>query len=188
MLATIAHSLGASGVPLLEKVLRTILVYLAIVALLRMFGKRDLAQLNSFDLVVLLLLSNVVQNAIIGPDNSVVGGVVGAAVLLSFNAVVVRTVRRNKISDQLFEGKPTDLVSRGEVDDMALKRLALRRGDLLVAVHKQGAVGLGDVEKATLHPGGAIVVELKPGSQSSTEADVARLEAKLDRLLAASGG
>jgi len=187
MLATIAHSLGASGVPLLEKVLRTILVYLAIVALLRIFGKRDLAQLNSFDLVVLLLLSNVVQNAIIGPDNSLLGGVVGAAVLVTFNAVVVRAVRRNKVTDELFEGKPTDLVSHGHVDDDALRRLALRRGDLMVAIRKQGAVDLSDVERATLHPGGAIVVELKPGSQSSTEADVARLEAKLDRLLAASG-
>lgn len=187
MLATIAHSLGASGVPLIEKVLRTILVYLAIVALLRMFGKRDLAQLNSFDLVVLLLLSNVVQNAIIGPDNSLLGGVVGAAVLVTFNAVVVRAVRRNKVTDELFEGKPTDLISHGEVDANALRRLALRRGDLMVAIRKQGAVGLKDVERATLHPGGAIVVELKPGSQSSTEADVARLEAKLDRLLAASG-
>ena len=188
MFATIAHSLAASGVPLFEKVIRTILVYLAIVALLRMFGKRDLAQLNSFDLVVLLLLSNVVQNAIIGPDNSVLGGVVGAAVLLGFNAIVVRAVRRNEVADTLFEGKPTELVSRGTVHEDALRKLALRRGDLMVAVRKQGAVGLGDVERATLHPGGAIVVELKPGSQSSTEADVARLEAKLDRLLAASGG
>jgi uncharacterized membrane protein YcaP (DUF421 family) len=185
MLATITHSLGVSGVPILEKIIRTVLVYLAIVALLRLFGKRDLAQLNSFDLVVLLLLSNVVQNAIIGPDDSLVGGLVGAAVLVGFNAVVVRAVRRNRVTDQLFEGKPTDLVSRGQIDEHALGRLALRLEDLMVAVRRQGAVGLSDVERATLHPGGAIVVELKPGSQSSTEADIARLEAKLDRLLAA---
>jgi uncharacterized membrane protein YcaP (DUF421 family) len=187
MLVTITHSLGTSGIPILEKVIRTILVYLAIVALLRLFGKRDLAQLNSFDLVVLLLLSNVVQNAIIGPDNSLVGGVIGATVLVGFNAIVVRAVRKNRFTDQLFEGKSTDLISHGAVDNDALRRLALRRGDLMVAIRRQGAVGLSDVERATLHPGGAIVVELKEGSQSSTEADIARIEAKLDRLLAASG-
>jgi uncharacterized membrane protein YcaP (DUF421 family) len=186
MLSTISHSLGTVGVPLLEKVLRTILVYLAIVTLLRIFGKRDLAQLNSFDLVVLLLLSNVVQNAIIGPDNSLIGGLVGATVLVGFNAIVVRAVRKSPVTDQLFEGKPTDLISSGAVDDDALKRLALRRGDLLVALRHQGALGLEDVERATLYPGGAIVVELKPASRSATEEDVARLEAKLDRLIAAS--
>jgi uncharacterized membrane protein YcaP (DUF421 family) len=187
MIADIQHSLFTVDLPLLEKVFRTILVYLAIVALLRMFGKRDLAQLNSFDLVVLLLLSNVVQNAIIGPDNSVLGGVLGAAVLLGFNAIVVRAVRRNERADQLFEGKPTQLVANGEVVDDVLHRLALRRGDLLVAVRKQGAAKLGDVERATLYPGGAIVVELKDGARSATETDVRRLEAKLDRLLGAAG-
>src|SRR3954451_9792522 len=99
------------GIPLAEKVVRTVAVYGGMAILLRLFGKRDLAQLNSFDLVVLLLLSNVVQNAIIGPDNSLVGGLIGAAVLVGFNAVVVRAVSRNKVTDQLFEGRPTDLVS-----------------------------------------------------------------------------
>jgi uncharacterized membrane protein YcaP (DUF421 family) len=183
MISSIQQHLTTLDLPLLEKVIRTILVYLAIVALLRVFGKRDLAQLNSFDLVVLLLLSNVVQNAIIGPDNSVLGGVLGAAVLLGFNAIVVRAVRRNKRADELFEGKPTQLVADGEVVDDVLHRLALRKGDLLVAVRKQGAARLSDVERATLYPGGAIVVELKRGALSATEADVVRIEAKLDRLL-----
>ncbi|MEP7059268.1 MAG: YetF domain-containing protein [Actinomycetota bacterium] len=186
MLATITHSLGTSGVPIIEKIIRTVLVYLAIVALLRLFGKRDLAQLNSFDLVVLLLLSNVVQNAIIGPDDSLVGGVIGAAVLVGFNAIVVRAVRKKRVTDELFEGRPTELISNGEIDEDALRRLALRREDLIVAVRRQGAVELSDVERATLHPGGSIVVGLKAGSQGATEADVARLEAKLDRLLTAS--
>ena len=68
------NDLFVSGVPLLEKVLRTVLVYVAIVVLLRLIGKRNLAQLNTFDLVVVLLLSNVVQNAIIGPDDSLLVG------------------------------------------------------------------------------------------------------------------
>src|ERR1700735_5525424 len=77
-------------VPLLEKILRPVLVYLALVLLLRIFGKRELAQLNPFDLVVLLSLSNTVQNAIIGDDTSVSGGVIGALTLHSINWVVVR--------------------------------------------------------------------------------------------------
>jgi uncharacterized membrane protein YcaP (DUF421 family) len=77
-----ARDLLVAQIPLLEKVLRTIAVYLFLVLALRLAGKRELAQLNSFDLVVLLLLSNTVQNAIIGPDNSLVGGLVGASVLL----------------------------------------------------------------------------------------------------------
>jgi uncharacterized membrane protein YcaP (DUF421 family) len=77
-------------IPLLEKVLRTIAMYLFLVLALRLAGKRELAQLNSFDLVVLLLLSNTVQNAIIGPDNSLLGGLLGAAVLLAANYTTVR--------------------------------------------------------------------------------------------------
>src|SRR5215207_10347344 len=114
------------GVSLPDKMIRTIAVYLVLAALLRLAGKRDLAQLNSFDLVVMLLLSNVVQNAIIGPDNSLLGGLVGAAVLLSFNAVVVRTVTRSQVATDLFEGKPTELIRDGRLDEPALRRLGLR--------------------------------------------------------------
>ena len=76
-------------IPIWEKVLRTIVVYAAIVILLRVMGKRNLAQVNTFDLVVIFLLSNVVQNAIIGPDNSLGGGLVGAAVLIVVNNIVI---------------------------------------------------------------------------------------------------
>ncbi|MGZ6973067.1 MAG: hypothetical protein ACXVKQ_03940 [Acidimicrobiia bacterium] len=100
-----------------EKILRTVVVYLAIVILLRLFGKRELAQLNSFDLVVLLLLSNVVQNAIIGPDTSLWGGLLGAATLLALNMVVVRVVKRWPALDALFEGKRNPIVIDGKYDE-----------------------------------------------------------------------
>ena len=80
----------ALGLPVLEKVLRPIAVYLFLVVGLRLAGKRELAQLNPFDLIVLLTLSNTVQNAIIGDDNSITGGLIGAATLLLVNWVVVR--------------------------------------------------------------------------------------------------
>src|SRR6202163_1164314 len=95
--------------PLLEKLLRPAIVYLALVVLLRIFGKRELAQLNPFDLVVLLSLSNTVQNAIIGNDNSVSGGLVGALARLTINYLVVRFLFKHRRIDQVFEGKPTVL-------------------------------------------------------------------------------
>jgi uncharacterized membrane protein YcaP (DUF421 family) len=183
----IVMSMWHVEVPLWEKVLRTLLVYLVILLFLRLAGKRELAQLNSFDLVVLLLLSNVVQNAIIGPDNSLLGGVIGAAVLLSFNAVVVRVVTRSQVATDLFEGRPTELIRDGRLDERALRRLGLRRSELMKALHRQGAAVIQEVERASLDPGGAIVVELRESERFATKADVTRLEAKLDRLLAARG-
>src|SRR5436853_7830103 len=104
------------GVPIAEKAIRTVAVYFGILLLLRLAGKRDLAQLNSFDFVVLLLLSNVVQNAIIGDDNSLTGGLLGAVILVLGNAIVVRLVRRHDVAVRLFEGTPSVLVRDGELD------------------------------------------------------------------------
>src|SRR5581483_11089434 len=103
------------AIPLLEKVLRPVVVYLALVVLLRIFGKRELAQLNPFDLVVLLSLSNTVQNAIIGNDNSITGGLIGAFTLLAVNYLVVRFLFRHRRLDQVVEGKPTTLIEGGKV-------------------------------------------------------------------------
>src|SRR5208283_5715919 len=97
------------GVPVLEKIIRPIVVYFFLVVLLRAFGKRELAQLNPFDLVVLLSLSNTVQNAIIGNDNSLSGGLIGAFTLLGVNYLVVRFLFRHRRLDQIFEGKPSVL-------------------------------------------------------------------------------
>ncbi|MCW2758999.1 MAG: hypothetical protein JWO46_2745, partial [Nocardioidaceae bacterium] len=163
---------------------RTIAVYLAIAVLLRLAGKRDLAQLNAFDLVVMLLLSNVVQNSIIGQDNSLTGGLLGAAVLLLVNSGVVRLARRSDRFNALFEGMPTVLARQGRWDDAALDREGLRKADAESAVRRQNATGVEDTESVTLEAGGALVVEMLPDAQPATQADVRRIEAKLDRLLA----
>ena len=183
----IVASMWHIEVPLLEKVLRTLMVYLVILLLLRLAGKRELAQLNSFDLVVLLLLSNVVQNAIIGPDNSLSGGLIGAVVLLSFNAVIVRIVTRSQLATDLFEGRPTVLIEDGRLDERAVRHLGLRRAEVMMALHRQGADSIEDVARASLDPGGAIVVELNESERFATKEDVTRMEAKLDRLLATRG-
>src|SRR5438045_5881686 len=104
------HDMFAIPIPLLEKILRPLIVDVFLVVLLRVFGKRELAQLNPFDLVVLLSLSNTVQNAIIGDDNSVSGGMVGAVTLLVTNYIVVRFLFRHRRLDQLMEGKPSTLI------------------------------------------------------------------------------
>src|ERR1700726_3291138 len=108
------------GIPIAEKILRPVAVYFFLVLGLRLAGKRELAQLNPFDLVVLLTLSNTVQNAIIGDDNSVTGGIVGAATLLLVNYLVVRFLFRHEQLDELVEGKATLLIEHGKLLEESL--------------------------------------------------------------------
>src|SRR5206468_10376850 len=107
------------GVPVAEKILRPVAVYIFLVIALRVFGKRELAQLNPFDLVVLLSLSNTVQNAIIGNDNSLSGGLIGALALLVLNYVVIRFLFRHRRLDEILEGDPTVMVEHGCVKQEA---------------------------------------------------------------------
>src|ERR1017187_2320285 len=122
--------------PWLEKIIRPIVVYLFLVVFLRLFGKRELAQLNPFDLVVLLSLSNTVQNAIIGNDNSVTGGVIGAFSLLAINWFLTRLLfKLPKISAAL-EGTKTEFIRHGVVDGAALRKETMTELELLSVIHK----------------------------------------------------
>jgi uncharacterized membrane protein YcaP (DUF421 family) len=143
--------------PLLEKVLRTIAVYLFLVLALRLAGKRELAQLNSFDLVV-LLLSNTVQNAIIGPDNSLLGGLLGAAVLLAANYTTVRLGFQHPALARALEGTPTTLVQGGRMLDDNLRRYLITRQELMAAIRRQGGRNLQDLEVVVLEASGALTV------------------------------
>jgi uncharacterized membrane protein YcaP (DUF421 family) len=178
-------SMFTMPIPIWEKIVRTIAVYLVILVLLRLFGKRTVAQLNAFDLVVLLLLSNVVQNAIIGPDDSLVGGVIGVVTLLAVNAVVLRLVRRSERIDRAFEGGTTTLIRDGVVDEQSLRQLGIRQADLMGALHAQGAEELSEVRVADMYPSGAIVVDLTDRARDATRTDLARVERKIDDLTAA---
>ncbi|MCA0294788.1 MAG: DUF421 domain-containing protein [Actinobacteria bacterium] len=171
-------------ISLWEKVARTIVVYLGIAILVRVAGKRLLAQMSSLDLVVVLLLSNVVQNSIIGPDNSVLGGLVGAVVLIGFNAVLDRVAMATPGARRLLVGSGTDLIVDGQVDRDALTRLGLSRGELDLAMRRQGADDPSEVQLAALEPEGEIVVTLKPGEQSATRDDLAAAVAELKALIA----
>jgi uncharacterized membrane protein YcaP (DUF421 family) len=172
----------ALGVPLADKLVRTVVVYLGIALALRLAGKRDLAQLNSFDLVVTLLLANVVQNAIIGPDNSLIGGLVGVAVLLTINSAVVRSVSRHDWAVRMFEGGNTTLVKDGRYIESALRREGLPKADIEVALRQQNANGPEEVAEATLTPGGAIIVWLKPQAMAARRNDLDVLRQRVDDL------
>ncbi len=181
------NSIFAVGAPVVEKIVRPIVVYAFLVALLRVFGKRELAQLNPFDLVVLLSLSNTVQNAIIGNDNSLSGGLIGAFTLLAVNYAVVRFLFRHRRLDEVFEGKPTVLIRHGRVVQKSLAAELLTRAELLTVLHRQGFGGLEDVDECVLEPGGVFAIRRKsPPAEEVQHAEVmARLEElreKLDRL------
>jgi uncharacterized membrane protein YcaP (DUF421 family) len=145
--------------PILEKILRPVIVYLFLVGFLRLFGKRELAQLNPFDLVVLLSLSNTVQNAMIGDDNSVSGGVIGAFSLLGINWLLTRILFRVPALTKLAEGSETVLIRHGVVDWAATKKEALTELELRSVLHKQGFDDFSQVEKCILEPNGNFYLE-----------------------------
>jgi len=145
--------------PVVEKLLRPAVVYLALVVLLRLFGKRELAQLNPFDLVVLLSLSNTVQNAIIGDDNSVSGGIIGAFGLLAINWVVVRVLFRSPRMTRMLEGRSAVLIRDGAIDRKALERESLSPEELLSVIHRQGFEDFHQVRRCELEPNGTFYVE-----------------------------
>lgn len=184
LLATVTQRLFSIGFPITEKIVRVVVVYGALLFLLRLGGKRTAAQLNTFDLVVLLLISNVVQNAIIGPDNSLLGGLIGAATLVIANDLITRFVRRNDAIDRVLEGTGSKLVEGGAFLERELRRLGVRTADLEVALRRQGAEHVSQVEQASLYPSGAIVVELRPEAHGASLTDIDRLERKIDQLAA----
>lgn len=168
------------GLPFAEKVLRPILVYGFLVIALRVFGKRELAQLNSFDLVVLLMLSNTVQNAIIGNDNSVTGGIVGATALLATNYVVVRFVLKHRRLDEILEGNPTVLIENGSVRRKALAKEMVSESELLTVARRQGFRSLAEIKSCVLEPGGTFVIEGIEPRQS--EKQFSEINARLERI------
>src|SRR5437764_579740 len=150
------HHMFTLAVPILEKILRPIFVYIFLIVGLRLSGKRELVQLNPFDLVVLLTLSNTVQNAIIGEDNSITGGIIGATSLLVVNYLVVRFLYSHRSLDQAIEGRAEVLIEDGKVRTQNLKRELITIAQLEAAARKQGFDSLGEVQQCVLESGGTI--------------------------------
>jgi uncharacterized membrane protein YcaP (DUF421 family) len=150
-------------IPVAEKLFRTVVVYGFMLLGLRLAGKRELSQLNPFDLVVLLLLSNTVQNAIIGPDNSLLGGIIGAAGLLILNAIVVRTLYHYGKLDRI-EGKPDSLMRNGRILRHHLERELITVAELESAARRQGIPSLAHVSECRIETGGALTFVQKTPS------------------------
>jgi uncharacterized membrane protein YcaP (DUF421 family) len=179
----------AEQIPLAEKVLRTVIVYALIAVLFRLTGKRGLASMNTFDIVVIFLLSNVVQNAIIGNDTSLTGGIIGAVTLVAVNTGVNRLIAVSATAARVFDGHATAVIRDGHPVSRALRHLGMRRSELDTAVRVQGASdGIADVERGSMEPGGQLVLTLKTGEQGATKSDVAELTSRLGRIEALLSG
>jgi len=175
------------AIPLAEKLLRTLAVYAFLLVGLRLAGKRELSQINPFDLVVLLLLSNTVQNAIIGNDNSLVGGLFGAAVLLVTNSIVVRLLYHYGKLDKI-EGRPDVLVRNGRLLRHHLERELITVAELEAAARRQGLPSLAHVQECRLETGGALTfVQRRPSEDEvrhhETVGLLAQIEARQKAML-----
>jgi uncharacterized membrane protein YcaP (DUF421 family) len=154
------------SLPIAEKILRPVIVYIFLIVGLRLSGKRELAQLNPFDLIVLLTLSNTVQNAIIGDDNSVTGGIIGATSLLAINYLVIRFLYDHRKLEQIVEGNADILVEDGKVYEHKLKKELITKEELAAAARKQGFETLSEVRQCILEPGGTLTfIARKPDTE-----------------------
>lgn len=177
----LASDLWTPGVSVADKMVRTLLVYGFLLLGLRLAGKRELSQLNPFDLVVLLLLSNTVQNAIIGDDNSLLGGLIGAGALLILNAVVVRVLYHyNKLG--AVEGRPDTLIRNGRILRHHMERELITIAELEAAARRQGIASLANVQECRLETGGALsFVQREPSDEEVRHHEVLGLLAQLEK-------
>ncbi len=180
------HDMFVLSIPVLEKILRPVIVYFFLLIGLRLAGKRELAQLNPFDFIVLMTLSNTLQNAIIGDDNTVAGGVIGAASLVVINYLVVRLARSNRRLQRLLAGRADVLVKNGVIQKDHLDRELISKPELLAAAHKQGIMSLKEVDYCVLEPTGTLTfIEKRPTSESTRHDELVSLLNKLGEELAA---
>jgi uncharacterized membrane protein YcaP (DUF421 family) len=179
------HQMFDLEIPVAEKLLRTVLVYAVIAVLIRATGKRNLAGLNTLDIAVVFLLSNVVQNAIIGNDLTVTGGALGAVTLVAVDSVLNRLALRSEVFERIFDGTETRVIDNGAVLADAARRVGLRNADLGHAVRLQNGDDIAQVQTGVLEPSGQLLLTLRDSEQSATKADVERLAAQLARIEAA---
>jgi uncharacterized membrane protein YcaP (DUF421 family) len=157
------HAMFAGQIPLAEKILRTAIVYGLLAVLFRLTGKQGLASMNTLDFVAIFLLSSVAQNAVIGNDTSLIGGIIGAVTLVTVNTAVNRLIAASTTVARIFDGHATTVISDGHAIDRALRRLGLRRSELDLAVRLQNGDDIAEVDRGSLEPGGQLVLTLKSG-------------------------
>jgi uncharacterized membrane protein YcaP (DUF421 family) len=176
------HSMFVVQIPILEKILRTVLVYATILVLFRLTGKRDLATLNVFDFAVLFLLSNVLQNAIIGSDTSLLGGVIGAVTLVAVNAGLNRWMTVSDRASRILAGQATAIIEDGRILPGAARRLSLRPADLDHAVRVQNGDDITEIATGRMEPNGQLVLTLKAQEQNASRGDIAAISRRLENI------
>jgi uncharacterized membrane protein YcaP (DUF421 family) len=179
----ILNDLLVPDISILEKIIRPILVYFFLLIALRLGGKRELGQLTGFDLVVLLMLSNTLQNAVIGNDNSVLGGLIGAATLLIINYFVVRISYQHPRIEQLVEGKPTLLMLDGQIISENLAKELISEPELRADLRRQGYEDLSEIKSATLETSGSLSVERLSDLPNPVQAEILNRLAQIETLL-----
>jgi uncharacterized membrane protein YcaP (DUF421 family) len=186
MFHSMIQSMFHMQLPLLEKIARPVVVYLCLIVFLRLFGKRELAQLNPFDLVVLLSLSNTVQNAIIGDDNSVSGGIIGAFALLAINWLLMRVLFKAPKITRALQGSATLLVKDGVILEDALQQETLTHEELISVLNKNGFNDPSDISECVLEPNGTFYVKGKtPTLESVHSGELMRAVERLTAEVAA---
>ncbi len=146
------------AIPAWHIIIRTLVIYLAVFIGLRLTGKRELGQMTVFDLVVILLIANAVQNAMVGPDVSLTGGVIAAGVLLAANWVVAQLRLRSPHWGKLLEGTPTVLIKDGTFVDSNLRKEGVERSELEMVMREHGVESAHDVRLAVLETDGTISI------------------------------
>jgi uncharacterized membrane protein YcaP (DUF421 family) len=174
------QDLFVPGTSLVEKIVRPVAVYAFLIVILRVGGRRELGQLNAFDLVVLLTLANAVQNAIIGDDNSLIGGFIGGATLVLLNLGVNWYLYRHPTLDRRIEGEPVLLVKDGQLVRENLQRELITEEELLSAIHRQGVDRIEACAEVILEASGTITVLAR--QPSADEIMMSEVVARLDRI------
>jgi uncharacterized membrane protein YcaP (DUF421 family) len=152
------HNLVSIGSSWQERAIRAVAVYAFLLVAIRLFGRRELGQLTAFDIIVLLTLSNILQNSMIGNDNSVTGGMMGAGVLLSANLLLAFVVSRRAAVERVVEGVPRILIHDGKLQQRAMRLELITEQQLLAAVHREGIERFDDVHLAIAEPNGLVSV------------------------------
>jgi uncharacterized membrane protein YcaP (DUF421 family) len=156
------------AIPVWELVLRSAIVYAFLIGLLRLTGKRQIGQLAPFDLVLLLVLSNAVQNSMNGGDNSLVGGLVSAATLVALNYAIGYATFRSKRLEGLIEGRPQVIVHNGRIFEDVMRHAKLTHHELTAALRRAGCSSTEDVQAAVLENNGSISVITRSGRSGSS--------------------
>lgn len=176
------HSIFGMDLSVWEKFIRSVVIYIFLVVALRLAGKREMAQLTTVDFVVLLAVSNAVQNGLIGQDNTVTGAMIGASTLFVINAGAAYLFYRSKTWRHLISGRTRILVRDGTIDWDAMRKERFTKGDLKIELQNAGIFDVADVKYARLEPNGAVLVTPRHSQGTSTHHLVNELVAQNQRL------